>query len=93
MSMVADALAALQRTLVWKKLKDLPATMDALEERIATIRIEPKTPISACPSCGARAYSLVSPSATDRHVHDLREGDRTYKCEACGFSGTTPASS
>jgi hypothetical protein len=54
---VSDILKILDKTPIWKSLKDLPKRLEALEARVAQLETSPKQAehMHTCAQCGAPA--------------------------------------
>lgn len=81
MSLLSDMLAAFDRWEEWRKMRDAPGRVDALEARVAELEglLNGKAPGDVCQYCGERACRAVAmPFVQNGHVHaDMR-------CEKCG---------
>jgi hypothetical protein len=91
MTTLETILALLDRWPLWKKVTEAPARLDQLEKRITELEEKLKKargrPAEACPGCGEPKYRLKS-SQPNKHFGQMGKVDRTYECEACGFSET-----
>ncbi|MBX6382111.1 MAG: hypothetical protein IRZ07_03920 [Microbispora sp.] len=73
----------LEQVPLWKRLKELPGRVEALERRIAALEAA-RPAADACPKCHAPALRLLA-ETPDPMFGDLGVKLRAFRCEACGF--------
>jgi len=90
MSTLEGILQLLDKWPAWKRIRQAPERLDALEKRVAELesRLE-RAPGEACPRCGELTWR-VSKSHPDRDFGDHGITIRTMKCEKCGFEEEQP---
>lgn len=67
----------------WKRMKESPARIDALEKRIASLEKRLSGSGDICPKCKQTTYELVGTKMLEE-VLGLRQF--TYKCSNCNFT-------
>ncbi len=83
---IGDILSLLDRVPIWKRVKELPDKMDALEKRLATLEAKPKLPI--CESCGEGSMRRQADAPLTGQwaaFNGAGGGLKVYKCDKCGF--------
>lgn len=83
---IGDALSLLDRVPIWKRVKELPDKVEALERRIAALESKPKLPL--CESCGEgfmRRQKDERLSGVFAEFNDAGAGIAVYRCDKCGF--------
>jgi hypothetical protein len=83
---IGDALSLLDRVPIWRRVKELPDKVEALERRLAAIEAKPKLPI--CESCGEGFMRRQADAPLTGHFavfNDAGAGLKVYKCDKCGF--------
>ena len=60
MGLIDDILKALDRIPVWRRLNEVPAEVDDLKERVASLeeKLGGKWPPDVCKRCGARTLRM-----------------------------------
>jgi len=82
----SDLLKILDLIPLWKKLKELPAKVEALEAKVADLERRGLPPAPAgkrCPFCGQNNFFVVK-SEPDPIFGPLGGKKRTYRCSSCG---------
>ena len=83
---MSDILKLLDKWPTWKKMKEAPERIEALETRLANLEERLKrAPGEACPRCGVLAYRVAS-SKKDPIMGEAGALVRTMECEECGFT-------
>jgi hypothetical protein len=83
---IGDVLSILDHIPIWKRVKELPDKVAAVEKRLAALEAKPNLPI--CEACGEGFMRrqadtpLTGPFAVFNHAGD---GLKVYKCDKCGF--------
>ncbi len=88
MSWVSDILTVLDRWRGWTKVREMPAKLATLEQRVSELEERLKrAPGDACPSCGALEFRVEKsvPTRNDGFA-ELGNRDHHYKCKECGFT-------
>jgi ribosomal protein L37E len=85
MSVLTDILATLDRWEEWKKIRETPSRIEALQKRIEEIESKLKrAPGEACPRCGALEFRVEKSERARPPFH--RTGRTHYlKCKDCGY--------
>jgi len=89
---VSDIIALLENIPAWKKIKELPAKIEALEKRVEQLENQLKrhhlSPSGLnCPSCGSVNYRVLS-SKKDKTFGALGAKEQTLRCDDCSFEDT-----
>jgi hypothetical protein len=81
MGLLEDVLNVLDRVPIWKRLKQVPAEVDEIKERIIALedRLGSKWPADVCRFCGERAARLSS----SRAANDKGIVTEYWHCEKC----------
>lgn len=83
---IGDALSILDRVPIWRRVKELPDKVEALEKRISALEAKPKLPI--CEACGEGSMRRQDDAPLTGHFavfNDAGAGLMVYKCDKCGF--------
>lgn len=83
--MLKDLDHLLEQLPLWKRLRSIPAEVDAMKARIAELEGALAAVGERCPSCGRRTW-FVESSVADKTFGDLGGNRRKYKCRECGFT-------
>lgn len=83
---IKDLLTLLEQWPKWKRINDMPETLDAFAARVSELEKKlARCPGEGCPHCGELTFRVES-SAPDRMFGDMGATKRTMKCEKCGYS-------
>jgi predicted RNA-binding Zn-ribbon protein involved in translation (DUF1610 family) len=78
-----DITELLDRWPLWKRVKDTPEKVEALEQRVAALeKLLEKAPGDACPKCGAREMRRMEMGRRLGGQNAYRYD--TWTCTACG---------
>ena len=89
MGILQDVITALDQIPLWKKLKNAPEQIQALEKRVAELEKRLENPGDACPRCGKLAFRVVSERPhNDPDLGSLGLTVRNMKCQECGFESS-----
>lgn len=84
---MGDILSLLDRIPIWKRVKELPDKVEALEKRIAAMEAKPKLPI--CEACG-EGFMRRQPDEPMTGSFARLSGAgvflMVYKCDKCAFT-------
>lgn len=84
MAILSEILALLDKWPEWKRVREAPARLDALEKRMALL--EQKAPVTAgrpCPACGQPAMRRTGVKP-DPMFGDMGVKLETWTCASCG---------
>lgn len=84
MGMIEDVLKALERIPFWKRVRETPERLDALEARVAALEalLTSNATGEACPMCGQRAMRVES-SEPDPVFGEFGAKRDLMRCAAC----------
>ena len=83
---IGDALSILDRIPIWKRVKELPDKVAAIEKRLAALEAKPNLPI--CEACGEgfmRRQADAPLTGDFATFNDAGLGIKVHKCDKCGF--------
>jgi hypothetical protein len=78
---IGDALSILDHIPIWKRVKELPDKVAAIEKRLAALEAKPNLPI--CEACGEGFMRRLTGHFAV--LNDAGHGLKVYKCDKCGF--------
>lgn len=83
---IQDLLALLDHWPLWKRIKESPARLDALEKLIAGLeaKLAPATG-EVCPKCRAPAFHVAS-NRPMPHMEWAGKSLDTWRCDTCGHT-------
>jgi hypothetical protein len=83
---IGDALSLLDHIPIWKRVKELPDKMAAIEKRLAALEAKPQLPI--CEACGEgfMRRQADAPLTGQFAVFNAAGGGlKVYRCDKCEF--------
>jgi len=84
LAVLSEILALFDKWPLWKRMKEAPDRVDAIEARLAALEVAPKrAPGRPCKYCGEPAGRLTA-SEPDAIFGDLGVNRETWTCQACG---------
>lgn len=87
---VSDILKILDQVPVWRTVKELPKRVQALEEELAVLKEQMKSPTETtgepCPFCGKHAMRMEWSTPIGGAMGKLGVMRESWKCQECGRS-------
>lgn len=91
--MLKDILGALEAWPFWKRVKEAPGRIDALEQEIALLKraitTQSPDPRPDCMACGAGKMAVTEEKTSSTPLSALGARDVTRTCTSCGHKSTT----